>query len=219
MLYLVFNEGYTSTSGELLRTDLCLEVVRLARALAELMPDEPEVIGLLALLLLTEARRPARVGPSGELVVLAEQDRSLWNRELIAEGHELVRRCLRRDQPGPYQVQAAINAVHTDGSATDWVQVLALYDQLLQHTPTAIVALNRAVAVAEVHGPALALATIDELDLPGYHLLPATRADLLTRLGRIPDAVAAYDEAITLATNDTERTFLETRRARLTPDT
>ena len=219
VLYLVFNEGYTSTSGELLRTDLCLEAVRLARALAELMPDEPEAIGLLALLLLTEARRPARVGSSGELVVLPEQDRSLWNRELIAEGHELVRRCLRRDQPGPYQLQAAINAVHTDGPATDWVQVLALYDQLLRHTPTAIVALNRAVAVAEVHGPALALAIVDELDLPGYHRLPATRADLLTRLGRTADAVAAYDEAITLATNDTERTFLETRRARLTPDT
>ncbi|MGP4023466.1 RNA polymerase sigma factor [Actinomadura sp. 3N407] len=219
VLYLVFNEGYTSTSGELLRTDLCLEAVRLARALAELMPDEPEVIGLLALLLLTEARRPARVGPSGELVVLAEQDRSLWNRELIAEGHELVRRCLRRDRPGPYQLQAAINAVHTDGPATDWAQVLALYDQLLQHTPTPIVALNRAVAVAEVHGPAPALAAIDELDLPGYHLLPAARADLLTRLGRTADAVAAYDEAITLATNDTERAFLRTRRARLTPDT
>ena len=216
VLYLVFNEGYTSTSGDLLRTDLCLEAVRLARALADLMPDEPEVHGLLALLLLTEARRPARVGPSGELVVLAEQDRSLWNRELIDEGHELVRRCLRRAQPGPYQLQAAINAVHTDGPATDWAQVLALYDQLLAHTPTPIVALNRAVAVAEVHGPAPALAAIDELDLPGYHLLPATRADLLTRLGRLPDAVAAYDEAIALATNDTERTFLQTRRARLT---
>ncbi|HEX5120583.1 MAG TPA: RNA polymerase sigma factor [Pseudonocardiaceae bacterium] len=215
VLYLVFNEGYTSTSGELVRTDLCLEAVRLARSLAELMPDEPEVIGLLALLLLTEARRPARVGPSGELVVLAEQDRSLWNRDLIAEGHELVRQCLRRAQPGPYQLQAAINAVHTDGPATDWTQVLALYDQLLRHSPTPIVALNRAVAVAEVHGPAQALAAIDELDLPGYHLLPATRADLLTRLGRTADAIAAYDEAIALATNDTERTFLETRRARL----
>jgi RNA polymerase sigma-70 factor (ECF subfamily) len=219
VLYLVFNEGYTSTSGDLLRTDLCLEAIRLARALAELMPDEPEVLGLLALLLLTEARRPARVGPTGELVVLAEQDRSLWNRQLIAEGHDLVRRCLRRARPGPYQLQAAINAVHTDGPATDWSQVLALYDQLLRHAPTPIVVLNRAVAVAEVHGPALALATIEELDLPGYHLLPATRADLLTRLGRISEAVAAYDEAITLATNDTERTFLQTRRAHLTPNT
>jgi RNA polymerase sigma-70 factor (ECF subfamily) len=215
VLYLVFNEGYAATSGPLLRTDLCLEAIRLARALAELMPDEPEVTGLLALLLLTEARRPARVGPAGELVTLAEQDRSLWNRELIAEGHDLVRRCLRRDRPGPYQIQAAINAVHTDGAATDWHQVLALYDQLLRHAPTPIVALNRAVAVAEVHGPALALATIEDLDLPGYHLLPATRADLLARLGRAAEARAAYDEAIALATNDTERAFLQGRRSRL----
>ncbi|MBO3745224.1 RNA polymerase sigma factor [Streptosporangiaceae bacterium NEAU-GS5] len=215
VLYLVFNEGYASTLGRLLRTDLCLEAVRLTRELAELMPDEPEVLGLLALLLLTEARRPARVGPSGELVVLAEQDRSLWNRQLIAEGHELVRRCLRRNQPGPYQLQAAINAVHTDGPATDWAQVLALYDQLLRHTPTPIVALNRAVAIAEVHGPGPALAAIDELDLPGYHLLPATRADLLARLGRTAEAITAYDLAITLATNDTERTHLRRRRARL----
>ncbi|WP_141578717.1 RNA polymerase sigma factor [Actinomadura sp. WMMA1423] len=218
VLYLIFNEGYASTSGELVRTDLCLEAVRLARALAGLMPDEPEVLGLLALLLLTEARRPARVGPSGELVVLAEQDRSLWNRELIAEGHDLVRRCLRRGQPGPYQLQAAINAVHTDGPETDWTQVLALYDQLLAHSPTPIVALNRAVAVAEVHGPAAALAIVEELDLPGYHLLPATRAELLARLGRTAEAVTAYDEAITLAANDTEHAFLRTRRARLTPD-
>jgi RNA polymerase sigma-70 factor, ECF subfamily len=215
VLYLIFNEGYTSTSGALVRTDLCLEAVRLARALAGLMPDEPEVLGLLALLLLTEARRPARVGPSGELVTLSAQDRSLWNRELIAEGHDLVRRCLRRDRPGPYQIQAAINAVHTDGPATDWPQVLALYDQLVRLTPTPIVALNRAVAVAEVHGPAQALASIEDLDLPGYHLLPATRADLLARLGRSAEARAAYDEAIALVTNDTERTFLQNRRARL----
>jgi predicted RNA polymerase sigma factor len=215
VLYLIFNEGYASTSGELLRTDLCADAVRLARALAELMPDEPEVLGLLALLLLTEARRPARVGPSGELVVLAEQDRSRWNRELIAEGHALVRRCLRRNRPGPYQLQAAINAVHTDGPSTDWTQVLALYDQLLAQNPSPVVALNRAVAVAEVHGPALALATIEHLDLPGYHLLPATRADFLTRLGRTAEAIAAYDEAIALAGNETERTFLEARRARL----
>jgi RNA polymerase sigma factor (sigma-70 family) len=218
VLYLVFNEGYTATSGELVRTDLCREAVRLARALADLMPDEPEVIGLLALLLLTEARRPARVGPDGELVVLGEQDRTLWDRALIAEGHDLVRRCLRRGQPGPYQIQAAINAVHTDGPATDWTQVLALYDQLLQFVPTPVVALNRAVAVAEVHGPAAALAAVDDLDLPGYHLLPAVRADLLARLGRTADAVAAYDAAIALAANATERTFLEARRARLAPD-
>ena len=179
------------------------------------MPDEPEVLGLLALLLLTEARRPARVGPAGELVTLAEQDRSLWNRELIAEGHELVRRCLRRNRPGPYQLQAAVNAVHTDGAATDWSQVLALYDQLLALTPTPIVALNRAVAVAEVHGPAAALTVVDALDLPGYHLLPATRADLLARLGRTDEARAAYAAAITLAGNDTERAFLENRRAGL----
>jgi RNA polymerase sigma-70 factor (ECF subfamily) len=217
VLYLIFNEGYTSTSGALVRTDLCLESVRLARALAALMPDEPEVLGLLALLLLIEARRPARVGPAGELVTLAEQDRSLWDRELIADGHDLVRRCLRRDRPGPYQLQAAINAVHTDGPATDWTQVLALYDQLLAHTPTPIVALNRAVAVAEVHGPAVALAAIEGLDLPSYHLLPATRADLLTRLGRGTEALAAYDDAIALATNQTERTFLKGRRSRLDP--
>jgi RNA polymerase sigma factor (sigma-70 family) len=217
VLYLIFNEGYTATTGPLLRTDLSAEAVRLARALADLMPDEPEVLGLLALLLLTEARRPARTAPSGEIVTLAEQDRSLWNRELIAEGHELVRRCLRRDRPGPYQIQAAINAVHTDGPATDWTQVLALYDQLMALTPTPIVALNRAVAVAEVHGPAAALAAVEDLDIPGYHLLPATRADLLARLGRTDEAVAAYTEAITLATNDTERTFLETRRADLAP--
>ncbi|MDN5854634.1 MAG: RNA polymerase sigma factor [Actinomycetia bacterium] len=215
VLYLIFNEGYAATAGPLLRTDLCLEAVRLARALAHLMPDEPEVLGLLALLLLTEARRPARVGPTGELVTLAEQDRTLWNPDLIAEGHDLVRRCLRRDQPGPYQIQAAINAVHTDGPTTDWVQVLALYDQLQQLTPTPIVALNRAVALAEVHGPAPALTAIADLDLPGYHLLPATRADLLVRLGRTDQARAAYDEAIEQACNDTEQAFLQARRARL----
>ncbi|WP_327000083.1 RNA polymerase sigma factor [Dactylosporangium sp. NBC_01737] len=215
VLYLIFNEGYASTAGELVRTDLCLEAIRLARELADLMPDEPEVLGLLALLLLVEARRPARVGPGGELVTLAEQDRSLWNRALIAEGHTLVRRCLRRNRPGPYQIQAAVNAVHTDGPATDWTQVLALYDQLLTIDPTPIVALNRAVAVAEVHGPAMALATIEDLDLPGYHLLPATRADLLARLGRTGEARAAYDEAIALAGNDTERTFLRHRRSQL----
>ena len=215
VLYLIFNEGYAATSGPLLRTDLCREAIRLARELADLMPDEPEALGLLALLLLSEARRPARVGPRGELVTLAEQDRSLWDRRLIAEGHDLVRRCLRRNRPGPYQLQAAINAVHTDGDATDWTQVLALYDQLLAQTPTPVVALNRAVAVAEVHGPAAALAAVEGLELPGYHLLPATRADLLARLGRSEEARAAYDEAIALAGNHTERAFLEGRRAGL----
>ena len=215
VLYLIFNEGYAATSGPLLRTDLCREAIRLARELADLMPDEPEALGLLALLLLSEARRPARVGPRGELVTLAEQDRSLWDRRLISEGHDLVRRCLRRNRPGPYQLQAAINAVHTDGDATDWTQVLALYDQLLAQTPTPVVALNRAVAVAEVHGPAAALAAVEGLELPGYHLLPATRADLLARLGRSTEARAAYDEAIALAGNHTERAFLEGRRAGL----
>ncbi|MEN3359040.1 MAG: hypothetical protein V7637_3022 [Mycobacteriales bacterium] len=215
VLYLIFNEGYTATTGELVRTDLCTEAVRLARALADLMPDEPEVLGLLALLLLVQARRPARVSPDGSLVPLPEQDRTRWDRGLIAEGHELVRRCLRRNQPGPYQIQAAINAVHTDGPATDWRQVLALYDQLLVATPTPVVALNRAIAVAEVHGPAAALADLDNLQLPGYHLLPATRADLLTRLGRTAEAAAAYDTALELVTNDTERAFLAARRHRL----
>ncbi|MFI7549461.1 RNA polymerase sigma factor [Verrucosispora sp. WMMD703] len=216
VLYLMFNEGYTSTAGPLIRTDLCTEAIRLARELAALMPDEPEVLGLLALLLLTEARRPARLGPTGELVPLADQDRSLWDRDLIAEGHDLVRRCLRRNRPGPYQIQAAISAVHTDGAATDWPQVLALYDQLLALAPTPIVALNRAVAVAEVHGPAVALAALADIDLPGYHRLPATRAELLARLGRDTEARAAYHEAMALATNQTERAFLQRRHTELT---
>ncbi|GAA2348511.1 RNA polymerase sigma factor [Dactylosporangium salmoneum] len=215
VLYLMFTEGYAATAGPLIRTDLCAEAIRLARELAALMPDEPEVLGLLALLLLTEARRPARLGPAGELVPLPDQDRSLWNRALIAEGHDLVRHCLRRNRRGPYQIQAAINAVHTDGDATDWPQVLALYDQLLALVPTPIVALNRAVAVAEVHGPAVALAALEGVDLPGYHRLPATRAELLARLGRDAEAGAAYDEAMALATNETERAFLQTRRAGL----
>ncbi|TCK21812.1 RNA polymerase sigma factor [Pseudonocardia endophytica] len=216
VLYLIFNEGYAATTGPLLRTDLSTEAVRLTRALADLMPDEPEVLGLLALMLLTEARRPARVGPSGELVRLSDQDRALWNREMIDEGHELVRRCLRRNRPGPYQIQAAIGAVHTDGDATDWAQVLALYDQLLRIEATPVVVLNRAVAVAEVHGPGRALDEIAGLDLPGYHLLPATRADLLVRLDRPDEARAAYDDAIALTTNDTERAFLQSRRSRIT---
>jgi RNA polymerase sigma-70 factor (ECF subfamily) len=217
VLYLMFNEGYTSTAGPLIRTDLCTEAIRLARELAALMPDEPEVLGLLALLLLTEARRPARLGPTGELVPLPDQDRSLWNRTLIAEGHDLVRRCLRRNRPGPYQIQAAINAVHTDGTATDWTQVLALYDQLLTLAPTPIVELNRAVAVAEVHGPAIALAALEDVELPGYHRLPATRAELLARLGRDAEATAAYDQAMALATNETERAYLRSRKTRLDP--
>ncbi|MBG6104189.1 RNA polymerase sigma factor [Micromonospora vinacea] len=216
VLYLMFNEGYAATAGPLIRTDLCGEAIRLARELATLMPDEPEVLGLLALLLLTEARRPARLDPNGELVLLADQDRSLWNRSLIAEGHGLVRRCLRRNRPGPYQIQAAISAVHTDGATTDWPQVLALYDQLHALAPTPVVALNRAVAVAEVHGPAVALAALEDVDLPGYHRLPATRAELLARLGRDDEARAAYDQAAALATNETERAYLQKRRTELT---
>ncbi|GAA3303353.1 RNA polymerase sigma factor [Dactylosporangium vinaceum] len=215
VLYLMFNEGYAATAGPLIRTDLCAEAIRLARELAALMPDEPEVLGLLALLLLTEARRPARLDAAGDLVLLADQDRTLWSRPLIAEGHELVRRCLRRNRPGPYQIQAAISAVHTDGEATDWPQVLALYDQLLAMVPTPVVALNRAVAVAEVHGPGPALAALEQVDLPGFHRLPATRAELLTRLGRSAEARAAYDEALALVTNETERAFLRARQAGL----
>ena len=183
VVYLVYNEGHTVSGGEqLVRDDLCREAVRLARLLAELMPDEPEVKGLLALLLLSEARRPARTAADGSLVLLPDQDRSLWDRELIAEGHELVRACLRRNQPGPYQIQAAINAVHTDAASaeeTDWAQIIALYDQLLVWTPTPVVALNRAVAVAQVDGPEAGLEAIDDLELEEYHPYHAVRADLL----------------------------------------
>ncbi len=219
VLYLVFNEGYTASSGEeLVRDDLCAEAIRLARLLAELMPDEPEVLGLLALLLLTESRRAARTGPDGELVLLADQDRTRWNRALIEESQALVRACLRRNQPGPYQIQAAINAVHSDAptaAGTDWPQIVRLYDQLLAVAPTPVVRLNRAVARGEVEGPAPALAEVDALDLAGYHLFHATRADLLRRLGRPAEAARAYDAALALTTNAAERRFLERRRAEM----
>jgi RNA polymerase sigma-70 factor (ECF subfamily) len=219
VIYLVFNEGYTASSGSsLVRTDLSAEAIRLARLLAGLMPDEPEVAGLLALLLLTEARRPARTGPGGSLVPLADQDRSRWDHTLIAEGQALVRACLRRGRPGPYQLQAAINAVHSDtrtAADTDWRQILALYDQLAAVAPTPVVALNRSVAVAEVAGPDRALELIDQLRLDGYHLFHATRADLLRRLGRLDEAMAAYDAAIERASNGAERSFLQARRAGL----
>ncbi|WP_035857208.1 RNA polymerase sigma factor [Cryptosporangium arvum] len=215
VIYLVFNQGYFATTGDVpVREELCDEAIRLARLLRRLLPDEPEVLGLLALLLLTDARRPARFD-GGTLVPLAEQDRGRWARPLIAEGHELVRECLRRQRPGHYQILAAINAVHTDGPATDWRQVLALYDQLTIVAPSSVVALNRAVALAEVDGPAAALAEVDALDLVPYHAWHATRADLLRRLGRPGEAASAYDAAIALADNPAERDFLTARRKAL----
>jgi RNA polymerase sigma-70 factor (ECF subfamily) len=219
VLYLVFNEGHTaSTGGELARADLCAESIRLTRVLAGLMPDEPEVAGLLALMLLTESRRPARTGHDGRLVLLADQDRTRWDRQLITEGQALVRACLRRNAPGPYQILAAINAVHSaapTAAETEWRQILALYDQLLVLTPTPVVALNRAVALAEVEGAEVALAEVDNLDLAGYHPFHVTRARMLERLGRSTDAVEAYTAAIELTDNRAERRFLEVRRSDL----
>ncbi|MFI5591048.1 RNA polymerase sigma factor [Amycolatopsis sp. NPDC051758] len=213
VLYLVFNEGYTATAGaELVREDLCREAIRLTRVLADLMPDEPEVRGLLALMLLIDARRATRTTADGDLVLLADQDRAGWDAELITEGQEIVRGCLRRNQPGPYQIQAAIQAVHTD-APTDWSQVKALYNQLLAVSPTPVVALNRAVAVAEVDGPAEALAVVEDLDLARFPLYHAIRADLLERVGRNGEAVAAYTTAIKLTQNAAERTLLERKRA------
>jgi RNA polymerase sigma-70 factor, ECF subfamily len=218
VIYLIFNEGYTASAGErLVREDLCAEAIRLGRLLIELMPDEPEVMGLLALMLLVESRRPARTTRLGDLVPLADQDRRVWDRPLIAEGQALVRRCLRRNQPGPYQIQAAINAVHSDARSaadTDWRQIVQLYDQLLALTPGPVVALNRAVAVAEADDPAAALRLVDALggaDLDGYHLFHAIRADLLGRLGRDAEAAQAYEAAIARTTNATERHFLQKR--------
>ncbi|MFG3019555.1 RNA polymerase sigma factor [Streptomyces sp. NPDC048254] len=212
VVYLIFNEGYGGDPG------LCAEAVRLGRLLYGLMPDEPEVAGLLALMLLVDGRRPARRAADGELVALPGQDRALWDRELIGEGQELVRRCLRRDRPGPYQIQAAINAVHSDAptaEATDWGQILRLYDQLMAVDRSPVVALNRAVAVAEVEGPDQALALVDALDLDRYHVLHAVRADLLRRLGRDDEAVREYDTAIGLADGLPEQACLRRRRAEL----
>jgi RNA polymerase sigma-70 factor, ECF subfamily len=220
VIYLVFNEGYSASVGDtLIREDLCAEAIRLGRLLAELMPDEPEVAGLLALMLLTHSRRHARSTPDGSLVLLPDQDRSLWDGALIEEGQALVRMSLRRNLPGPYQIQAAINAVHSDASTaseTDWAQILELYDQLMDRAPTPVVALNRAVALAEVVGLEEALEVIDGLDLGGYHLFHAARADLLQRLGRSADAASAYGAALAIATNDAERAFLEQRRQAVT---
>jgi len=224
VIYLIFTEGHTATSGDqLVRADLCQEAIRLGRVLAELMPDEPEVLGLLALMLLADARRAARTTGDGELVLLADQNRALWNRELIAEGQGIVRDLLRRNQPGPYQIQAAINAVHADaGTAalTDWWQILQLYDQLLAVAPTEVIALNRAVAVAEVRGPDVALVLVDDLSgLDDYYLLHAVRADLLHRLGRNAEAAKEYDAALSRTENAGERDFLLRARAEISPST
>ncbi|HEV2452150.1 MAG TPA: RNA polymerase sigma factor [Streptosporangiaceae bacterium] len=219
VIYLIFNEGYAASSGErLIREDLCAEAIRLGRLLAELMPDEPEVAGLLALMLLTESRRPARTTTDGSLVLLADQDRGRWDRALIAEGQALVRQCLRRNQPGQYQIQAAINAVHSEAPSaaeTGWRQILALYDQLLAYAPTPVVALHRAVAVAEVEGPQAALDLVDQLDLDGYQMFHAIRADLLRRLGRAGEAARAYEAAIARTRNAAESGFLERARESL----
>jgi RNA polymerase sigma-70 factor (ECF subfamily) len=212
VLYLIFNEGYVATSGpELTRAGLCAEAIRLSRMLVELMPDEPEAAGLLALMLLTEARRPARTDAAGALVRLAEQDRSRWDAELVAQGRAIVRACLRRNRPGRYQILAAINAVHTD-PVTDWMQVLALYDQLAQLDPGPVVALNRAVAVAEVDGPAAALRLVNGLNLDGYYLFHAIRGDLLARLGRTAEARQSFDTAARLTKNQREHDYLLARR-------
>jgi RNA polymerase sigma-70 factor (ECF subfamily) len=223
VLYLIFNEGYLATGPDTdpVRDDLTAEAIRLARLIRTLLPDDGEVAGLLALMLLIEARRPARMSPLGDLVTLDEQDRSAWDPALVAEGHLLVReRLSTRQQPGRYQVLAAINAVHTsapDIRDTDWMQVVALYDQLAILDPSPIVALNRAIAVAELDGPEVALSIVDRLNetLDGYHAFHATRADLLRRLNRIPEARAAYDRAIQLSGNTAETAELTRRRDRL----
>jgi RNA polymerase sigma-70 factor (ECF subfamily) len=221
VLYLVFNEGYLASAGDaLVRRELCDEAIRLARLLAELMPDEPEALGLLALLLLHHARRDARVGPAGELVLLEEQDRSRWDQLMIVEGVGLLDRAVRLGRLGPYRVQAAIVALHATAAsaeATDWSRILALYDALARMTPSPVVELNRAVGIAMAHGPQRGLARVEELaaggELDGYYLLHATRADLLRRLGRTAEAGAAYRRALALTTNPVERGFLSRRLA------
>jgi RNA polymerase sigma-70 factor, ECF subfamily len=213
VLYLIYNAGSSGPAGAELRR----EAIRLTRIIASLMPDEPEITGLLAaLLLLSESRQTARFDVDGSIIRLADQDRTRWDRALIEEGHALLRACLRRDQPGPYQLQAAINAVHSDApsiEATDWLQIVGLYDHLLEVSPTPVVALNRAIAVAEVRGPAAALALVDDLELDSYYLFHATRADLLRRLARTDDAAHAYARAAGLAPSTAERSFLEGRLA------
>jgi RNA polymerase sigma-70 factor (ECF subfamily) len=220
VVYLIFNEGYVASEGDRLsRAELCAEAIRLGRLLSQLMPDEPEVLGLLALMLLTDARRDTRTSADGILIPLDEQDRGRWDQDRIAEGQALVRACLRRDQPGPYQLQAAISAVHSDAATwadTAWDQILALYGQLMACAPSPVVALHRAVAVAEVDGPGPALVLVTGLDLAGHHVFHAVRADLLRRLDRPAEADQAYQAAIDLTANTAERRFLEGRR-RLLP--
>ena len=215
VIYLVFNEGYLSASGQsVIRTELSDEAIRLARVLAELMPEEPEVLGLLALLLLTDGRRQARIAPNGDIVRLEHQDRSLWDDTQIAEGLDLVRRCVRRNQPGPYQLQASIAALHASAptfEATSWHKILDLYDQLLAHVPTPVVALNRAIALAEVDGAEVALAMLDSLTIESYPLFHATRGDLLERLERPVEAAQAFLRAAELTDNDAERRSLLAR--------
>jgi RNA polymerase sigma-70 factor (ECF subfamily) len=218
-IYLIYTEGHTATTGSTLtRTDLAAEAVRLGRTLVELMPDEPEAIGLLALMLLTDARRPSRLRADRIMIRLADQDRTQWDRTLIGEGHELVRACLRRNQPGPFQIQAAIAAVHADAAtaeSTDWSQIIALYDHLYALRPNPVVGLNRAAAIAELHGPAEGLGVLDEINpgpLADYQPYHATRADLLARLGRRDEAIVAYDRAIELTTNPIELDFLVRQR-------
>jgi RNA polymerase sigma-70 factor (ECF subfamily) len=224
-VYLIYTEGHTATTGDNLnRVELSGEAIRLGRVLIGLMPDEPEAVGLLALMLLTEARQPARTAPDGSMIRLADQDRTRWDRALVAEGHDLVRACLRRDQPGPFQIQAAIAAVHADAvsaDATDWSQIVALYDQLHALRPNAVVALNRASALAELHGPAAglaALASLDSTQLEHYQPYHATRADVLARAGHRDAARTAYARAIELSVNPAERRFLEQQRAALADD-
>ena len=221
VLYLLFNEGYSATSGDdLLRPELCAEAIRLARLLARLMPDEPEALGLLALMLLQDSRRAARVDAAGDAVPLEDQDRGRWDRARIAEGQEALAAALGHGRPGPYQLQAAIAVCHASAARaadTDWQTIARVYGQLARLTPSPVVELNRAVAVGMAHGPAAGLSLLDSLAdggaLDGYHLLPAARADLLRRLGRPDDAARAYREALALVSNDAERRFLGRRLA------